>query len=301
MANERIETYEEETARAVNEAQTMVRLFENVGVVAFGVTRKKGQKVTRFVRYEPARLRDALPWLLDSTASNEESLIIRPSYPPETERAIVQVDDLNYDRANHLARFAFCITETSPANYQAFVCLPDGATDYARLRRGMNAASEADKGATCAARIAGSVNFKKCHSEAYFHPRRQVWTYPRVKLALVASGRTAVQEDLRAAGLLVDVVEKPPVDVLRFRRRGPAPRRIPSYAKALASVGLKSDGTPNRSKADLLFAVTCLRWRPPLNPEEIAALLLEHSEKAQERADAERYVEQTIQAAMQRA
>jgi hypothetical protein len=82
-----------------------------------------------------------------------------------------------------------------------------------------------------------------------------------------------------------------------------APRRIPSYAKSLASVRRKDDGEPDRSAADLLFAVTCLRWKPPLTPEEISNLLYEHSEKVDDKNQqaAAEYVELTIQEAMRRA
>ena len=286
------------------EARSMLSAFISVGVGAFGVTRKNTEgKAVGYVRVEAHELLGRLANLLPAAERKCHSVIIRPFYETETLLTLVQVDDLDLARAKRLVPFSFCITETSPANFQAFVCIADGAGEYATLRRQMNAASNADRGATCAGRLAGSLNTKLVH-------RRDDGSFPRVRLAHVASGLVVKVEDLRAAGLLADVIPQQPrvvANLTRFRRpNNYAPpahthqRRIPSYAKALADVQRKDNGEPDRSAADLLFAVTCLRWRPPLTSEEIAALLMEHSEKARERKDAEWYVETTIQEAKRR-
>lgn len=125
-----------------------------------------------------------------------------------------------------------------------------------------------------------------------------------MRLAYSKASHSVRVADLEAAGLLAEIeVEVPAEKVLRFKRRGAPPLRIPSYAKSLASVRRKDDGEPDRSAADLLFAVTCLRWRPPLTPQEIADLLYEHSEKVAEKNQhaAADYVELTIEEAMRRA
>ena len=130
-----------------------------------------------------------------------------------------------------------------------------------------------------------------------------------MRLVLVKHGHLVTIADLDAAGLLpaapptvrqrtAIVTRCPPVPKRRSIGRQIV-RRVPRYAKALADAPLKDDGTPDRSKADLLFARTCLfYWQPPLLREEIAALLLKHSEKAQKHSDSTWYVESTIDAAI---
>jgi hypothetical protein len=75
------------------------------------------------------------------------------------------------------------------------------------------------------------------------------------------------------------------------------PRPEPSYQVALDSVGLREDETgPDRSGADLLFAITCLRWKPPLTRERVTELLWQYSAKANERSpeSGARYIESTL-------
>lgn len=303
MTAEPVETYEQEEERAFDEAYAMVHAFFSVGIEKFGVTRKmEGFRTPNFKTYDVDDLIGNLRNLLMISTGNGESLIVRPFYAVETSLAIIQADDLDYARADRIAPFAFCITETSPGNYQAFICVAD-CDDYQRLRQGIILATGADPGATCAARLAGSINYKRQHAEAYFCPRLKVKTFPRVQLAHAAPNRVVNQADLRAAGLLVDAPPKVVVDPERFQRKGAAPRRLPSYAKSLASVRRKDNGEPDRSAADLLFAVTCLRWKPRVTPDEIADLLREHSEKVAEKSNiaAEEYIELTIEEAMRRA
>jgi hypothetical protein len=287
--------------QSLAEARTMISAFMSVGIGAFGVTRKG--KTTSYMRFQAEMLLWRLPSLLQKAEQKQQSVIIRPFYEYETTLAIVQNDDLSLDGARRLAQFSLCITETSPNNYQSFLCaVPNTEEDYAQVRRGMNQALDADRGATCAGRLAGTLNTKPIHLHADGN-------YPRVRLAHVASERFVKVSELRAAGLLNKPQNVSPIRRAytldadkRTRLMRNNVRRLPSYEKALSSVRLKEDGEPDRSAADLLFAVTCLRWIPPLSREEIAGLLMEHSEKAQERkTDADWYIETTIDEAVRRA
>ncbi len=68
------------------------------------------------------------------------------------------------------------------------------------------------------------------------------------------------------------------------------PRTPPSYERCLQSVKLKTNGKPDRSDADLLFAVTCLDWG--FSFAETGALLNQVSAKARARRDD--YVQRTV-------
>lgn len=288
--------------QAIAEARTMLSAFMSVGISNFGVTRKNViGEVVSYRKIDANRLLGRLSKMLEDAERECHSVIVRPFYKCETSLTIVQADDLDEARKERITPFAFCVTETSPANFQAFLCVLPG-DDYRHglswIRRHVNAALDADSGATCAARLAGTLNTKQVHC-------RSDGSYPRVRLIHVKAARVVKTVELREAGLFVDVQPSPkrmpyipaPNDG-RFTRA----RRLPSYEKALASVQLKDDGKPDRSAADLLFAVTCLRWSPSIPKEEIASLLMRHSEKAQERKkDVEWYVETTIDEALRRA
>ncbi len=78
------------------------------------------------------------------------------------------------------------------------------------------------------------------------------------------------------------------------------PRTVPSYEKCLQSVAIKTKGKdagkPDRSFADLLFAVTCLDWK--FSVDETVALLKRVSAKA--RAKKDDYAERTVRLALSR-
>jgi hypothetical protein len=293
----------DEALDAVSVANLMLTAFEKIGVNYLQVTLISDSNNIGFSKpLPPHQIRRKLPtWL---SVHSHESLILSPGPPEDGNTLIVQLDDLPAATVRQIRSFVFCETETSSENYQVFIAISDGNHyDTKEIRRRLIAVTKADSGASGAFRIAGSFNAKEKH-------RRADGSYPRVRLIWVNHGHTVTVEELNTAGLLPPVPRaarrravNPTVPSPASKRRSIGSRiarRVPRYDKALAAAPLRDDGSPDRSKADLFYARTCLfYWRPPLSREEVAELLLRHSKKAQEHSDPEWYVESTIDAAIE--
>jgi hypothetical protein len=289
----------------LTDAGNMLNSFVSVGVESFGLTKKmETGRVRSYQLMQADELFAALRKLVANAGARRESLIIRPFLNAETSRAIIQIDDLNNNYAK-FTPFSFCVTETSSGRYQAFLCVEDGKSKYNLVRRQLNATAKADRGATCAARLAGTLNNKAIR-------RLNDGTYPDVRLVQAVSNRVVEIAQLVSAGLIGQATGTPHGKRTNARRKcrnlrsttnQPMRRltHLPSYEVSLDSVQIKDDGEPDRSAADLLFAITCLRWKPPIPREQIVELLMRHSEKAYERNDAQWYVDATIDEAMRRA
>jgi hypothetical protein len=296
-----VRQFDNDSLRRAADAKTMLAAFESVGVKSCDVTERRENPVateaqTTFTRRKKtAAICDRLlpAWMQFTPFSPVSN--IRPHLPRSSRTALVQLDDLTEATVERVSSFACCATETSPNNFQAFVAVADGAVDYDRLRQGLIAATGADRGATGATRLAGTFNAKPIH-------KRDDGTYPQVHLVFSNPYKIVPVADLESAGVLLQTpIPSAAPHLIAGRAANRPMRRLPSYTKALAAIQSKNDGEPDRSAADLLFAVTCLRWHPPLTPHQIAALLIKNSDKARERADAEDYVWATIDAAMRRA
>jgi len=293
--------------QAFAEARSMLEYFTSACIMSFGVTlRDACGRSAGFKKIGAERLLGEFEQLLARAERNQYSVIIRPYFDVATTLYIGQLDGLDCAGAEDVAPFSLCVTETSPGRYQAFIFLADRNEEYADLCRHFNPSLRDNRRPSCAGYLAGSLN-----NEAIY--QRPDGSYPRVRLAHLPATTNVVEVDeLRAAGLLEELAQATP-RLTNNRRVDSHPhstrvssvynhaRPLPSYAKALASVQRKEDGTPDRSAADLLFAVTCLRWRPPLSQREIAALLMVNSEKARGRRDAAMYVDATIDEAIRRA
>jgi hypothetical protein len=228
-----------------------------------------------------------LPEYVERNADGIESFIVRPK-----DAALIQLDDCTRAERDHVAPMAFMVIETSGANYQTWLALPEQTSDderkriRARLLRGEWRTS-ANVGAGGALRFPGSLN---CKPER----RRADGSLPRVRLVKSACGRFTSEAELEASGLLGQPA--PPVILpnpsLPMDKN--APPLIPSYEICLRSVEPKKNGKPDRSKADLLFAVTCLQWKFAF--DETVALLKRFSMKANSRRDD--YAEQTVRLAL---
>jgi RepB DNA-primase from phage plasmid len=194
--------------------------------------------------------------------------------------------------------YSFMTIRTSPGNFQVWIAVSDGPKDpdesrpartdeekalrarqkeaakqfHIRVRKGAGA----DKSATGATRIAGSLNFKKKYAP----------NFPVITLSQVSEGRVTTTAALQQAGLVAEVEQpSPPASVPPriFPPRAVADRRWADYQLALRGAPLKKDGSgPDRSLADYMFC----RWNAQRGwtKDEIAAKLLETSEKAQEAA-----------------
>src|SRR5689334_23373887 len=142
----------------------MLDAFASVGVLQASLTvlDLHGKK-RMFLSARPFNsVRRVLPWLIRDTDRQQRSIIIRPT--PPSGITLVQLDDLDAQQVARIAPAAFIVLCTSPANYQAWVALSDGDSDFARrLRKGIGA----DLGASGAVRLAGTRNFKEKHAPVF--------------------------------------------------------------------------------------------------------------------------------------
>jgi hypothetical protein len=279
-----------EAQQAASDVCAAVDLLSSVGASEFLATMK--DETTEKVTSDNVTLRELvtkLPEYVERNADGIESFIVRPK-----DAALIQLDDCTSAERDHVAPAAFMVIETSEANYQTWLALPEETSDGERKRvrdrllRGEWRTS-ANVGAGGALRFPGSLN---CKPER----RRADGSLPRVRLVQSAYGRFTSEAELEAAGLLGKPA--PPCDSSLFNPPRPMDKNvhcsIPSYEKCLQSVELKRNGKPDRSKADLLFAITCLNWKVAF--DETVALLKRFSAKAKSRRD--NYAEHTVRLAL---
>jgi hypothetical protein len=197
---------------------------------------------------------------------------------------LVQLDDFSPEKSAQIERYAFITICTSPGNGQVWLAVSDGPKESdkeaakafrKRIRRGAGA----DKSATGATRISGSLNFKP-----HYAPE-----FPLVTLTQINQGKTITIAQLEQAGLIAPAEEPapilPPASVPpRIPPSGATSARYwPDYEKALRGAPLKKHGnSPDRSLADYMFC----RWAAQRGwtAEEIAIKLTEVSPKALEQA-----------------
>jgi hypothetical protein len=208
-------------------------------------------------------LRRCIPALLDTSAAEHLSLIIRPLAPNVM---FIQLDDLTSEKLPPIAPAAFVTFETSPGSIQAWLAIP-GEHDKELARRGKLAA-HSDKSASGATRIAGSKNFKPDYAP----------DYPRVRILDTQPGRLTTVDELERLGLFSppEILPAPASDRLHTACDG----KLPDYGKCLAGAPLNRAGTgPDRSRADYWYCFLAYDWGH--TPVECADHLLQVSEKAQ--------------------
>jgi hypothetical protein len=279
-----------EAEQAASDTCTAVDLLFSVGASEFLVTMKdEASGKATADNLSRRELVTKLPEYLERNADGIESFIVRPK-----DAALIQLDDCTPAERDRVAPMAFMTVETSEANYQTWLALPEETCDDERkhVRERLLCGewrTSANVGAGGALRFPGSLN---CKPER----RRADGSLPRVRLVQFAFGRFTSEAELEASGLLGQPA--PPVILPNCSR--PMDNfvhcSIPSYEKCLQSVEPKKNGKPDRSKADLLFAVTCLRWK--LAFDETVTLLKRFSMKAKSRRDD--YAEQTVRLALEK-
>jgi hypothetical protein len=275
----------------------MLTALSRAGATSFDVTLKNDiGKNAGFLRNNSVTsLRAKLPALLERAERECLSIILRPR---ASSVGLIQLDDISENVARILAAHACCITETSPRNFQAFLAFagPPPKAELEHIRYRLITATKADKGASGAGRLAGSLNVKEKH-------RRPDGSFPRVQLASVKHDHLASIDELDADGLLADLPITPPLSQTQSILATSTPplsaasrpqrrrvRRAPSYEHCIGSVRRKEGGEIDRSAVDYLFAVTCLDWGFSL--EQTVNLLRLHSPKANERSDD--YADRTV-------
>lgn len=273
-----------------DEAKAMLAVFASVGARAFILTLTdiKGDKIP--ARYTPAwmrpnldtgrlpnldldELRQRIGLVLQDAEQNRHNVIIRPL---STTAKLIQLDDLDLAKTARITSQAFIAFSTSPANYQAWVAVKDAPVENeaakAFVRRLRNGIGGSDKSATGATRIAGSLNFKPAYAP----------NFPTVEVVAINAGNITSTAALDRAGLLA--AEEPPapprVTARNFHHRNDIARGKPNYQRALDGAPLKSDGKPDRSRADYMYCIWAIDRGMTI--EQAAAALLEDSEKAQD-------------------
>jgi hypothetical protein len=259
-------------------ALAMLDAFASVGATAFDVSLTDIEEAPK--RFEPKRsldeLRRTIAKRLETASRARLNVIIRPR---SATALLVQLDDLDDAKAERMETYAFMTVRTSPRNCQVWLAVSDGPKETekeaarlfrTRVRRGAGA----DKTATGATRIAGSLNIKHKYAPAF----------PVVTLGQVNAGRVTTTAALDQAGLIAAPEPQPPASVPR-PSLPPQPgiaRKWPDYQQALRGAPLKRDGSgPDRSLADFMFC----KWAAERgwSIEATAEKLAEVSAKAQER------------------
>jgi hypothetical protein len=244
-----------DTTTATAKALDMLNAFASVGAKAFNLTLTDldGNKMPG--GYRPNRpldeMRRTIGRILTDARSARHNVIIRPRSNTAT---LIQLDDLDFAKKGRIAPRAFLVFMTSPANYQAWVAVEQGAPeDFSRrLRKGIGA----DLTASGSTRVAGSLNFKTKYAP----------TFPMVEIIQASPGNITSMAALERAGFVA----------------APEAQRAPP-----------SQGDPERidvSRADFTWCRTAYQWGRSV--EDIAAQLTELSSAAKK--DGPNYVRRTV-------
>lgn len=245
----------------------MIAAFESVGVTAFDITLKnlEGEKTGFQSNRSVAEIRRTVGNRLEAAAAAKLNFIIRP----RPDAKLIQLDDLDREKAAKVAPHSFLMFETSPNNFQAWLSLDSQVKpEFARrVKRGAGA----DVSASGATRLAGSHTLKEKYAP----------NFPRVQITHSAAGRVTTPAALELAGLVAP--EETPLAPRRVSREAPrsSPRRWPDYSRNLAAAPRDREGKPDRSNADYVWCMTAVDWG--WSVDATAARLCEISEKAQER------------------
>jgi hypothetical protein len=262
-------------------ARAMFDAFASVGAARFDLTwtTHAGEKEYFRAGVSLTELRKAMPEMLDGAVEHRRNVIVRPHGDGVT---FIQLDDLKAPALSRLAPAVFLALQTSPGNFQAWIAL-DGAQDeefIRRLKRGVGA----DKTASGATRVAGSVNFKDKYAPEF----------PRVAIHHAKPGRKTSAAELGRLGLVAAPELRP--EFVRPTRSAPGGnRKWPSYAIARERAPLNHEGSgPDTSSADIAWCMTAITWG--WSVDETARRLMEEPEsKAHTRGP--RYAEETARKA----
>jgi hypothetical protein len=254
-----------------SEAQAMLDAFASVGATRFDVTwtTRAGDKEWFRRGMNLADLARVLPTMLDGAPDKQRNIIVRPHGPAVT---FIQLDDLKALSLDRIAPAVFLILETSPGNFQAWLAMSgEEDKDFARrLRKGTGA----DRTASGATRVAGSLNFKDKYAPAF----------PRVTIRQANPRRVTNAAELEWLGLVAAPEAAQPLRISPAPVRAGSGRKWPSYARCVDGAPLNSEETgPDISRADFVWCMTAITWG--WSVDETAARLMEESTKAQANGD----------------
>jgi hypothetical protein len=268
----------------------MLSAFASAGARAFNVTLTdiNGEKVKGGYRPNTPleQLRRTIARSLQEAERNRHNVIIRPR---STDATLIQLDDLDSEKAKRIAPYALIEFQTSPGNFQAWVAVEkDAAEDFSRrVRKGAGA----DPTASGATRIAGSLNFKTKYAPAF--PRVTIThTNPgniTSSAALDQAGFVAAPEETRPALILTPPQAAAPRPANKRPKTSsgrPRWKKWPSYAFCIQyAPKTHGEDRPDVSRADFTWCRSAIEWGWGI--EDTARRLMEFSEKA--KTDGERY------------
>jgi hypothetical protein len=277
------------TNTPTGKALAMLHAFASVGVRAFDITftnikeDEHGRQELRGFRENRSieEVRRSMPHLMKNAPARQNNIIIRPHDPPAV--VVIQLDDLDIAKADRAAPYAFMVIRTSAGkdgagNYQAWVALNDApakkeaAEDFARrLRKGAGA----DRTASGATRIAGSLNFKLKYAPVF----------PRIEITQTKPGYLTSYAALEQAGLVAprEEVRSPLPAYTRPMTPGgrPSRKKWPSYAFCLHHAPMAhGEDRPDISRADFAWCRTAIQWGWDI--QDTARRLMELSSKAKQ-------------------
>ena len=263
----------------LQEALRMVDTFASVGATHFDLTHTNidGEKRGFRPNQSIAQVKNSLPKLFPGATERQNNIIVRPL----SEKVhFVQLDDLDAEGLRRVGEAAFLTLTTSPGNHQAWVAVSDiqDADEWKDFARRLRKGAGADKSASGATRVAGTVNYKHKYEPEF----------PMVRIEEAHPGRIVTRAQLEAMGIVAAPEREIAAELPKARQTGPSPyrhrpnRAWPNYAISLAGAPLNRAGTgPDRSMADFTWCMTAIDWGWSI--EETAAKLPEVSERARER------------------
>lgn len=278
-------------------ARAMLDAFASVGATHFSVTwtdiagdpvikqTKDGEEKVRFWRGASlSNLSRYIPEILDEAAEKQHNVNVRPQGSGVT---FIQLDDLKPPALAKLAPAVLLTLESSPGNFQAWVALaaPRDEDFARRLKKGLGA----DKTASGATKIAGSVNFKEKYAP----------NFPKIAIHDEHRGRMTTVDELERLGVVAPP-EAPKVSASAAPTRpGPDDGKWPDWTRCLdrAPPSQTHKGKNRQSIADYIFALISAQrgW----SVDETTRRLLEVSPKARENGKA--YAQKTAERAAEAA
>lgn len=280
-----------------------VACFESVGATAFYVSIMSEElldgspkkKIKVYPDISARELREMLPAKLAECEREHWNFIIRPRVDA-ADRLLVGLDDLSKEKLQQVETFAFRVVETSPGNYQAWLCILNADDIKRRFKEGIGA----DLGMSEATRIAGSINFKEKYAVKEGRKNyKLIGDYPRVTGCGGIAGRLVTQKEV---GHLLAPVEQPPCVQSPVRAAiGERKRELPDYGQYVSNARLNGSGRIDRSAIDAAWAATALKrgYLPGEVKHELAKVSLKA--KAMRGRAKESYIKKTVDDAVRRA
>ena len=278
---------------SIQAALLMLDTFASVGADRFDITHTDIDQERRGFRpgQTLSQVRTSMPYLVESSTRRMNNVIVRPriSRRDGVEATaggqgvtLVQLDDLDVEKARKAAPGAFLVMETSPGSYQAWMAVVDAPTGFTgRLRRGAGA----DLNASGATRVAGTLNYK----------RRYEPEFPMVTIRQAKPGRVVMVDQLAQLGLLAAAHQVDQAAPAIGNSTRSKTSKWPSYQQCLerAPESQSRPGQPKDSAADFTWAMIATSWGHGV--DETAARLMQESAKARE--NGERYARATTERA----